>query len=152
AFSTTSSSRHDLRRDNGRHGPMITRSPSLEAPFSSCARSLVVRRMYLPYVGCLMRRSISTAIVFCILSLTTRPVRVRAPFSSAAVSAGAAAVAAAVSVCAWVSLGAALLADAFALGLDALLRAPAFFFALLTSAYLRHWMAASRAARSSGAR
>src|SRR6185437_7487199 len=38
--------------------------------------------MNLPYTGCLTSRSISTATVFCILVLTTRPVRVRAPLVS----------------------------------------------------------------------
>src|SRR6516162_3489796 len=54
-----------------------------------------------------MRRSISTAIVFCILWLTTRPVSVRAPFASAAgagccgcAEAGAAAASAAASAAA----------------------------------------------------
>src|SRR5580704_1375822 len=38
--------------------------------------------MNLPYVGCFTKRSISTAMVLCILVLTTRPVSVRAPFAS----------------------------------------------------------------------
>ena len=54
-----------------------TMSPSRHSPFSSCASSFVVRRMYLPYAACLIERSISTAIVFCILLLTTLPVSVR---------------------------------------------------------------------------
>src|SRR5215470_5337214 len=65
---------------------MTTKSPSLQLPASACASSLVVRRMNLPYVGCLIRRSISTAMVFCILVLTTRPVRVRAPLTSTLLS------------------------------------------------------------------
>src|ERR1700675_4819760 len=57
ARSTTRTSTHDLRRDIGRHGLMDTVSPSLHSLLSSCARSLVVRQMYLPYVGCFTRRS-----------------------------------------------------------------------------------------------
>src|SRR6202162_3397508 len=73
ARSTTRTSTHDLRRDIGRHGLIETVSPSLHSLFSSCASSLVVRRMYLPYIGCLTRRSTETATVLSILLLTTLP-------------------------------------------------------------------------------
>src|SRR5258708_17191010 len=68
ARSTTRTSTQDLRRDIGRHGLIETVSPSLHSLFSSCANSLVVRRMYLPYIGCLTRRSIDTATVLSIRS------------------------------------------------------------------------------------
>ena len=38
--------------------------------------------MYLPYTGCFTRRSILTVMVLSILSLTTRPCRVRVAFLS----------------------------------------------------------------------
>src|SRR5271169_3205996 len=79
ARSTTRTSTHDLRRDIGRHGLMETVSPSLHSLFASWASSLVVRRMYLPYVGCLTSRSTDTAIVLSILLLTTLPVSNRCP-------------------------------------------------------------------------
>src|SRR5271168_1691551 len=84
ARSTTRTSTHDLRRDIGRHGLMDTVSPSLHSLLSSCASSLVVRRMYLPYVGCFTRRSTDTAMVLSILLLTTLPVRSRCPGTGAA--------------------------------------------------------------------
>src|ERR1700730_11762396 len=77
--STTRTSIHDLRRDIGRHGLMETVSPSLHSLFASCARSLVVRRMYFPYVGCVTKRSTDTAMVLSILLLTTFPVSNRCP-------------------------------------------------------------------------
>src|SRR4030081_532035 len=80
----TSISCHDLRRDNGRHGAILTTSPSWDSPFSSSTNSFVVRRMNLPYGACLISRPISTVTVFCILLLTTFPVSVRAPFASTA--------------------------------------------------------------------
>src|SRR5258708_15978962 len=89
--STTRTSTHDLRRDIGRHGLIETVSPSLHSLFSSCANSLVVRRMYLPYIGCLTRRSIDTATVLSILLLTTLPVSRRCPGTGAAPGAAAAA-------------------------------------------------------------
>src|ERR1017187_6841754 len=73
ARSTTRTSTQDLRRDIGRHGLIDTVSPSLHSLFASCASSLVVRRTYLPYVGCFTRRSTDTAIVLSILLLTTLP-------------------------------------------------------------------------------
>src|ERR1700692_1142576 len=89
ARSTTRTSTHDLRRDIGRHGLIETVSPSLHSLFSSCASSLVVRRMYLPYIGCLTRRSTDTATVLSILLLTTLPVSKRCPGTGAAPAAGA---------------------------------------------------------------
>src|SRR3954470_10221629 len=55
---------------------MRTVSPALAWFSSSCAFRRVVRVIILPYTGCGTRRSIATTTVFCILSLTTRPVRV----------------------------------------------------------------------------
>src|SRR5260370_8429851 len=91
ARSTTRTSTHDLRRDIGRHGLIETVSPSLHSLFSSCASSLVVRRMYLPYIGCLTRRSTDTATVLSILLLTTLPVSRRCPGTGPAPGAAAAA-------------------------------------------------------------
>src|SRR5450631_2568842 len=79
ARSTTRTSIHDLRRDIGRHGLIDTVSPSLHSLFASCASSLVVRRMYLPYIGCFTKRSTETAMVLSILLLTTLPVSKRCP-------------------------------------------------------------------------
>src|ERR1700727_158628 len=79
ARSTTRTSTQDLRRDIGRHGLIDTVSPSLHSLFSSCARSLVVRRTYLPYIGCFTSRSTETATVLSILLLTTLPVSRRCP-------------------------------------------------------------------------
>src|SRR5580700_6395103 len=79
ARSTTRTNTQDLRRDMGRHGLIETVSPSLHSLLSSCARSLVVRRMYLPYIGCFTRRSTETAMVLSILLLTTLPVSMRCP-------------------------------------------------------------------------
>src|SRR5690349_494399 len=65
---------------------MRTVSPVLAEFSSSCAFTRVVRVTIFPYTGCGTRRSIATTTVFCILSLTTRPVRtlreprVTAPF------------------------------------------------------------------------
>src|ERR1700682_3118551 len=89
ARSTTRTSTHDLRRDIGRHGLIETVSPSLHSLFSSCASSLVVRRMYLPYIGCLTRRSTETATVLSILLLTTLPVSRRCPGTGAGPATGA---------------------------------------------------------------
>src|SRR5277367_3501004 len=79
ARSITRTSIQDLRRDSGRHGLIDTVSPSRHSLLASCARSLVVRRMYLPYVGCFTRRSTDTAMVLSILLLTTLPVSKRWP-------------------------------------------------------------------------
>src|SRR5882757_1390825 len=89
ARSTTRTSIHDLRRDIGRHGLIDTVSPSLHSLPSSCASNLVVRRMYLPYMGCLTRRSTDTAMVLSILLLTTLPVSNRCPGTGATPAAGA---------------------------------------------------------------
>src|ERR1700693_1531258 len=83
ARSTTRTSIQDLRRDIGRHGLIDTVSPSLHSLVSSCASNLVVRRMYLPYIGCLTRRSTETAMVLSILVLTTLPVSRRCPGTGA---------------------------------------------------------------------
>src|SRR5580692_4593684 len=79
ARSITRTSIQDLRRDSGRHGLIDTVSPSRHSFLSSCASSLVVRRMYLPYIGCFTRRSTDTAMVLSILLLTTLPVSRRCP-------------------------------------------------------------------------
>src|ERR1700693_4344735 len=84
ARSTTRTSIHDFRRDIGRHGLIDTVSPSLHSLPSSCASNLVVRRTYLPYMGCLTRRSTETAMVLSILLLTTLPVSSRCPGTGAA--------------------------------------------------------------------
>src|SRR5690349_16301994 len=74
ARSTISTTRHDLRLLIGRHSTIATVSPARHVPSSSCAMTFVVRRMNLPYAGCLTRRSIDTVTLFCILLLTTRPI------------------------------------------------------------------------------
>ena len=56
---------------------IVTKSPAAHWLVSSCAFNLVERVMYLPYIGCLTRRSIRTVIDLSILSLTTRPCSVR---------------------------------------------------------------------------
>ena len=55
----------------GRVSLMMTRSPMPAVLFSSCAFTLLVRRMTLPYSGCFTRSSTSTTMVLSILSLTT---------------------------------------------------------------------------------
>src|SRR6188508_2283352 len=70
---TTSTTRQFLVLDIGRHSVRRTTSPSLQELSSSCACSLLERRMYLPYSACLTRRSTSTVTVLSILLLTTRP-------------------------------------------------------------------------------
>src|SRR5712675_474660 len=89
ARSTTRTSIHDLRRDIGRHGLIDTVSPSLHSLPSSCASNFVVRRTYLPYMGCLTRRSTETAMVLSILLLTTLPVSRRCPGTGATPAVGA---------------------------------------------------------------
>src|ERR1700742_1069028 len=62
---------------------MRTVSPVLALFSSSWAFTRFVRVTILPYTGCGTRRSIATTTVFCILSLTTSPVRVfRVPRAS----------------------------------------------------------------------
>src|SRR5690606_24794326 len=73
ARSTMLTTRQDLRLEMGRHSRIATRSPVLHSLFSSCASTLLVRRTYFPYTGCLISRSIATATVLSIRSLTTRP-------------------------------------------------------------------------------
>src|SRR6185312_7755818 len=75
AFSRTSTTRQRLVDDSGRVSINSTRSPTTAALASSCALSLLVRRMTLPYNGCLTRSSTATTTVLSILSLTTRPSR-----------------------------------------------------------------------------
>src|SRR2546430_5105995 len=74
ARSRISTTRHRFVADSGRVSISSTRSPMPHC-FSSCAFSLLVRRITLPYSGCLTRSSTSTTTVFSILSLTTRPSR-----------------------------------------------------------------------------
>src|SRR6185503_6579621 len=76
ARSTISTTRHRLSFDSGRVSAMRTVSPAFAELSSSCAFTRFVRVTILPYTGCGTRRSIATTTVFCILSLTTRPVRV----------------------------------------------------------------------------
>src|SRR6476659_5070056 len=71
-----STTRHRLSFDSGRVSTIRTVSPTFAEFSSSWAFRRVVRVTILPYTGCGTRRSISTTTVFCILSLTTRPVRV----------------------------------------------------------------------------
>src|SRR6478672_4069189 len=52
-----------------------TVSPVFAEFSSSCAFTRLVRVTIFPYTGCGTRRSIATTTVFCILSLTTVPVR-----------------------------------------------------------------------------
>src|SRR6266508_4518062 len=66
----------DRVADSGRVSIRSTRSPTPQAFCSSWALSLLLRRMTLPYSGCLTRSSTSTVTVLSILSLTTRPSRV----------------------------------------------------------------------------
>src|SRR5688572_597783 len=54
---------------------MRTRSPFFAVFSSSCAFTFTVRVTIFPYTGWATRRSSATTTVFCILSLTTRPVR-----------------------------------------------------------------------------
>src|SRR6266508_1267895 len=76
AFSKISTTRQRLVADSGRVSIRSTRSPTPQAFCSSWALSLLLRRMTLPYSGCLTRSSTSTVTVLSILSLTTRPSRV----------------------------------------------------------------------------
>src|SRR5690606_35027324 len=75
AFSRISTTRQRLVADSGRVSINRTRSPMPHAFCSSCAFSLLVRRMTLPYSGCLTRSSTATTTVLSILSLTTYPSR-----------------------------------------------------------------------------
>src|SRR6478672_532028 len=76
AFSRTSTTRHRLVADSGRVSMISTRSPIVTVLVASCALSLLVRRITLPYRECLTRSSTATTTVLSILSLTTRPSRV----------------------------------------------------------------------------
>src|SRR4051794_33223050 len=75
AFSRISTSRHRLVADVGRVSISRTRSPTPAVLASSCALTLLVRRMTLPYSGCFTRSSRVTTMVLSILSDTTRPSR-----------------------------------------------------------------------------
>src|SRR6184192_2048197 len=70
ALSRISTTRHRLVADSGRVSISSTRSP-IPHCFSSCAFSLLVRRITLPYNGCFTWSSTATTTVFSILSLTT---------------------------------------------------------------------------------
>src|SRR5947207_7584204 len=70
ARSRISTTRHRLVADSGRVSISSTRSPMPHC-FSSCAFSLLVRRITLPYNGCFTWSSTATTTVFSILSLTT---------------------------------------------------------------------------------
>src|SRR3569833_2586132 len=84
ARSTISTTRHRLFFDSGRVSVIRTVSPVFAEFSSSCAFTRFVRVTILPYTGCGTQHSIATTTVFCILSLTTRPVRVfRVPRSVA---------------------------------------------------------------------
>src|SRR5919198_5669864 len=71
AFSRISTSRQRLVADSGRVSISSTRSPTPAVLASSCALTLLVRRMTLPYSGCFTRSSRDTTIVLSILSDTT---------------------------------------------------------------------------------
>src|SRR5262249_29229566 len=75
AFSRIPAPRQRLVADSGRVSISSTRSPIPQAFAPSCALYFLVRRMTLPYLGCLTRSSTSTTTVLSILSLTTRPSR-----------------------------------------------------------------------------
>ena len=77
AFWTRRVTTQDLVLEIGRLSAISTTSPILYSPFSSCAWYLLDLATILPYSSCLVRRSISTVIVFERLSLTTLPIRVR---------------------------------------------------------------------------
>lgn len=62
-----------LSFDMGRHSTMVTLSPVLNDPDSSCALYFLEIFIYFPYLGCFTNRSTLTTIVFCILSETTVP-------------------------------------------------------------------------------
>src|SRR5512134_2287322 len=82
ARSTISTTRHRLIFDSGRVSSIRTRSPAF-APCSSCACTRLVRTTCLPYSPWANRRTSDTVTVFCILSLTTTPVRtLRRPLMS----------------------------------------------------------------------
>src|SRR5262249_28098627 len=73
AFSTILATRQRLVAESGLVSARTTRSPTPQAFCSSCATYFLVRRMTLPYFGCLTRSSTITMTVLSILSLTTRP-------------------------------------------------------------------------------
>src|SRR5580658_1684009 len=75
AFSRISATRQRLVADSGLVSISRTRSPIPQAFAPSCALYFLVRRMTLPYLGCLTRSSTWTTTVLSILSLTTRPSR-----------------------------------------------------------------------------
>src|SRR5918997_60441 len=75
AFSRISTSRQRFVADSGRVSIRRTRSPTPAVLASSCALTLLVRRMTLPYSGCFTRSSRLTTIVLSILSDTTSPSR-----------------------------------------------------------------------------
>src|SRR5688572_7129812 len=90
AFSRISTSRQRFVADSGRVSIRRTRSPTPAVLASSCALTLLVRRMTLPYSGCFTRSSRLTTIVLSILSDTTSPSRTfrspRCPLAGGAMS------------------------------------------------------------------
>src|SRR6059036_2645675 len=74
ALSTISTTRHRLVLDSGRVSEMRTVSPTCASLASSCALSLVVRRMILWYRGWLTWLEIRTTTVLFMASATTTPV------------------------------------------------------------------------------
>src|SRR6266576_6831073 len=66
AFSIITTTRQRFRFDKGRVSTMRTVSPVL-APCSSCAATVLVRVICLPYNAWAKRRTIETVTVFCIL-------------------------------------------------------------------------------------
>src|SRR5688572_948051 len=75
AFSRISTSRTRFVADSGRVSISPTRSPTPAVLASSCALTLLVRRMTFAYSACFTRSSSSTTMVLSILSDTTRPSR-----------------------------------------------------------------------------
>src|SRR6267143_254265 len=88
ARSTMSTTRQRLDLDRGRVSTIRTVSPAF-APISSWAATVLDRTSCLPYRACANRRVSETVTVFCILSLTTTPVRtLRVPLMLVASRAG----------------------------------------------------------------
>ena len=79
-----STSLHLLSLERGLVSIIFTVSPSPHSLFSSCALSLMVLLMTLPYFGCFTLSSIATTMVLSILSLTTLPTLVFLRFLSIA--------------------------------------------------------------------
>src|SRR3569833_1679146 len=86
ARSTISTRRQALVLAKGRHWALVTRSPCLHLLVLLWAWIFVERRTYLTYIGSSTLRSTNTVMVLFILSLTTRPVRVRIGFCCSVIS------------------------------------------------------------------